>query len=288
MTARIALALAVTLLFVGAVAATYGVAFATDAGRRADARIFNRIGRGDQSQLRTDLRKLAQRIGGRKLNVVAAIGVAVAGALLALLATLRKTRVKAMVVVGLVAGAFGTTELIKPPLGRWGEELAPDRVATNAFPSGHATLAMAIVLAYVLATPIGGRIAVTFAGAALATVLGLLIVVGGLHPPSDVVGGYFVSGAWAALLTFFVRRRPDRDDRIDYRHPVLRRFAIVVVVLASIAFASAVAIYVEDIFGVHRTLVFLVGGLVAVSTLVVGVIATLAELEALDETSALR
>src|SRR5690348_10906065 len=96
---RIALALLVALVFAGAVAATYGVAFATDVGRRADAKIFNRIGRGDQSEFRTELRRFGHRVGGRKLNVAAAIGVALVGLALVLLSSVGKTRLRGFIVV---------------------------------------------------------------------------------------------------------------------------------------------------------------------------------------------
>jgi len=42
--------------------------------------------------------------------------------------------------------------------------------------------------------------------------------------------------------------------------------------------AQAVAIYVEYIFGLHRTLLFLVSGLVLVSLVVVAVVGALADL----------
>jgi membrane-associated phospholipid phosphatase len=275
---RVALAVAVALLFGGAVAATYALAFATDAGRRADARIFNRIGRGDQSELRTELRKFGHRIGGRKLNVIAVIGVALVGAFLVVLSTLGRTRLRGLIVVVLIGGSFATTQIIKPALGDWGRHLAPLRVATDAFPSGHATLAMAIVLAGVMAVPVSGRLVATICGAALGTILGLLIVVGGLHPPSDVVGGYFVSGAWAAMLTPLLRAPPTLVEAGPMRKVRLRSFGIGAIVLAGLAFAAAVGIYVEYIFGIHRTLLLLVSGLALVSVVVVAVVGVLADL----------
>jgi membrane-associated phospholipid phosphatase len=283
---RIALAVAVALLFAGAVAATYAVAFATDTGRRADARVFNRIGRGDQSELRREIRRFGHRIGGHKLNVIAVIGVALAGAALALLSLLGRTRLRGPLIVVLIGGAIGTTEIIKPPLGDWGRRLAPLRVATDAFPSGHATIAMAIVLAGVMAVPASARLLATICGALLATILGLLIVVGGLHPPSDIVGGYFVSGGWAALLTPFVRAPKERAGADEHGHPRLRGFGIGAVALVALAFAAAVAVYVEYIFGVHQTLLFLVSGLALVSLVVVAVVGALADLEGTARISA--
>jgi membrane-associated phospholipid phosphatase len=273
MRARIALALVAAALGVGALAATYAVAFATDAGRRADARIFNRIGRGDDSALR----KFGHRVGGDRLNVIAAGGVVLGAALLAVLSLLEKTRLRGIFVLLLIGGAFVTTEVIKPPLGDWGRRLAPDRVATDAFPSGHATLAMAIVLAAVMALPLR-RALITLCAAALATLLGLLIVVGGLHPPSDVVGGYLVAGIWAALLTPLVRplERRASTDRRERR--ALSGVGLGALTLVGVVFAATIAVYVEQVFGIHRALLFLVSGLALTSVLIVAIIGVLCDL----------
>ena len=272
---RVALALAVAALCVGSLAATYALAFATDTGRRADARIFNRIGRGDESELR----KLGRHIGGDRLNVIAAVGVVVAAIALAVFSLMEKTRLRGLLVLVLVAGSFLTTQLIKPPLGDWGRDLAPDRVATDAFPSGHATLSMAIVLAAVMAIPIRHRLRTTVVAAALATLFGLLIVIGGLHPPSDVVGGFFVAGVWAALLTPFVRPlEQSSTTQPEHRHPILEHIGIGTLALVGFLFAIGVAIYVEQVFGVHRALLFLLAGLVLTSTVLVAAIGTLSDL----------
>jgi membrane-associated phospholipid phosphatase len=272
---RVALAFSVAALCIGALAAIYAVAFATDTGRRADARIFNRIGRGDDSQLR----KLGRHIGGDRLNVMAAAGVVVAAVALAVFSLMEKTRLRGPLVLALVAGSFLTTQLIKPPLGDWGRHLAPDRVATDAFPSGHATLSMAIVLAAVMATPIRHRRRTTVVAAALATLFGLLIVIAGLHPPSDVVGGFLVAGAWAALLTPFVRPLEQSSaTQAEHRHPHLEHIGMGTFALVGFLFAGGVAIYVEQVFGVHRALLFLITGLVLTSTLLVAAIGTLSDL----------
>jgi membrane-associated phospholipid phosphatase len=269
---RCVLAFAVTALCVAALAATYGVAFATDAGRRADARIFNRIGRGDDSELR----RLGRRIGAHKLNIAAAAGVATVAALLAVLSLAGRTRLRVWLVVVLVGAAFATTRLIKPPLGEWGRDLAPARIATDAFPSGHGTLAMAIVLAGVMAMPASRRVAATIVGSVLAVVLGLLIVVGGLHPPSDVIGGYLVAAAWAALLTPFIRQG-ETAPRSGGPRSFNRDLLTGALALTGLSFAAAVAFYVEDIFGIHRTLLFLVSGLALTSTVIVAVIGSLSD-----------
>jgi membrane-associated phospholipid phosphatase len=270
---RVALALVVAASCAGAVAGIYDLAFATDAGRRADARIFHRLGRGDDSKLR----RLGRRVGQHELNVVAAAGVVTAGALLAVMSLVGKTRLAGFVIGILVGAAFATTELIKPRFAEWGRDIAPFRIARDTFPSGHATLAMAIVLAAVMSVPARRRVAAMITGAVLATVLGLLIVVGGLHPPSDVVGGYLVAAGWAALLTPYVR--PARSAQEVERHYTLAEgLGAGAVAFIGLGFAAVVAVYVENVFGIHQTLIFLVSAFALTSSVIVVVIRTLADL----------
>jgi membrane-associated phospholipid phosphatase len=93
------------------------------------------------------------------------------------------------VVVGIgaiVLGANATTELLKHVL-----------VPPGSWPSGHATAAMSLVLASVLAVPARLRPAAAALGASLAIAVGYSIVAAGLHYPSEVLGGFLVAGTWA-------------------------------------------------------------------------------------------
>jgi membrane-associated phospholipid phosphatase len=254
---RVAVAVALAALFAASTAATYAVSFASGTGRRADEHVFERLGTNDGSSLR----HFGRRVGRRTLNTIAAVAVVLVAVMLAIASLLKASRVRAWVVVVLVAGSFLTTEALKSPLGHWGRRLAPDRVAVDAFPSGHATLAMAILLACVMAVPAPHRLAASILGLAVAALLGLLIVVGGLHPPSDVVGGFFVAAAWAALLTpFAVGRAADRPASAA---------PVIVASLLTAAFAIAGGVYAETVFGPHRLFLALVAALLTVSGLIV-------------------
>lgn len=85
----------------------------------------------------------------------------------------------------------------------------------EAFPSGHATAAMSLALAAVLAAPHRARPAAALLGALLALAVGASVVAGGWHFPSDVVGGYLLATGWAlvlaALLSEADRRFPATD-----------------------------------------------------------------------------
>jgi membrane-associated phospholipid phosphatase len=265
------LAVALAATFAVAGAATYAVSFGSAAGRHADARVFDRISTRDAGELR----QFGRRVGRRTLNTVAAAGVAVVAVVLAVLSLAGKTRLGGIATALLVGGAFATTELLKPPLGDWGRDLAPQRVATDAFPSGHATLAMAIVLAAAMSIPAQFRMWTNALGAAIATLLGLFIVIGGLHPPSDVVGGYFVAASWASLLTPFVRRpagpRASATQRLG-PSPGSGAAALLLLALAVAGVAFA-----ESVFGLHRVFFVLVAALLIVSTLVVVAVGMLAD-----------
>ena len=90
--------------------------------------------------------------------------------------------------------------------------LADDRVGSGAWPSGHATLATALVLSAVIVAAPRWRAGVALVGGgALAAFYGALLVMG-WHYPSDVLGGLLMGALWAlagvGVLAFAERRSP--------------------------------------------------------------------------------
>jgi membrane-associated phospholipid phosphatase len=88
----------------------------------------------------------------------------------------------------------------------------------RAFPSGHATAAMSLALAAVLAAPRRGRPAAAMLGALFALAVGASLVAGGWHFPSDVVGGYLLATGWALVLAALL-------NEADARFPATHRWA---------------------------------------------------------------
>jgi membrane-associated phospholipid phosphatase len=88
----------------------------------------------------------------------------------------------------------------------------------EAFPSGHATAAMSLALAAVLAAPRRARPAAALLGALLALAVGASVVAGGWHFPSDVVGGYLLATGWALVLAAAL-------SEADRRFPATDRWA---------------------------------------------------------------
>jgi membrane-associated phospholipid phosphatase len=110
----------------------------------------------------------------------------------------------------LVTGANLTTQILKAVLAhpRYQPILGYRQIGSTSFPSGHATAALSIALAFVLAVPSSWRSLTFLAGALFAIVVSCSVLVLNRHLPSDVLGGWLVAGAWffAVLAALYHRR----------------------------------------------------------------------------------
>jgi len=70
---------------------------------------------------------------------------------------------------------------------------------TNGLPSGHTTVALSIALAAVLVAPSAWRWLVATGVSATSTLVGVALVLGRYHRPSDVIAAAFVCLGWAAV-----------------------------------------------------------------------------------------
>jgi membrane-associated phospholipid phosphatase len=135
---------------------------------------------------------------------------------LAALALVRGRPRVAATIVALVAATSISGQVLKallahprfPPIFDY--PIGPD-----ALPSGHATAAMSLALAGVLAAPRRARPFAALLGALLALGVGAAVVSLGWHFPSDVIAGYLLATAWALALTAALyeadRRFPARE-----------------------------------------------------------------------------
>jgi membrane-associated phospholipid phosphatase len=117
-------------------------------------------------------------------------------------------RREALAALVLVAGANLTTQILKAALAhpRYEPILGYRQIGSASFPSGHATAALSIALAFVLAVLRSWRSLTALAGAVFTLAVGCSVLVLNRHFPSDVLGGWLVVGAWffavlAGLLT---------------------------------------------------------------------------------------
>jgi membrane-associated phospholipid phosphatase len=132
-----------------------------------------------------------------------------------LVAIARRRPWVALAVVAILLGANVTTQLLKPLLAhpRTTDVLAGlTAPSAKSWPSGHATAAMSLALASVLAAPRRWRPFVAAMGAAFAVAVSYSFLTLGWHYPSDVFGGFLVAGIWALLAVAAVftanARRP--------------------------------------------------------------------------------
>lgn len=110
------------------------------------------------------------------------------------------------------AGAQLTTTLGKVVIGRPRPEPMYDVAALAAFPSGHATVVMAVYgfIGYLIArgmTDPLARFHVAFAALVLVVLVGLSRVVLNVHFASDVAGGYLVGIFWLLVGVILVETR---------------------------------------------------------------------------------
>ena len=119
---------------------------------------------------------------------------------------LARRRIEAAILVVASVGAIGLELILKGWYDRPRPDLVPHaaRVFTASFPSGHATMSAAVFLtigALLASTQPDPRIKLYIASLAvmLTTIVGVSRVYPGVHWPTDVLAGWTLGAAWAAL-----------------------------------------------------------------------------------------
>jgi membrane-associated phospholipid phosphatase len=109
--------------------------------------------------------------------------------------------------LAVVAGANLTTQVLKVALAhpRFQPVLGHDQLGPIAFPSGHATAATSIAIAFLFVVPHDWRPAVAAIGACFVAAVGCSVMVLAWHFPSDVLGGILVASGWG-FAVLAVRR----------------------------------------------------------------------------------
>lgn len=187
----------------------------------------------------------------------------------------------AIPVVLIAAGA--TTESLKPLLAhpRHAEWLGDGQIAAAAWPSGHATAAMALALCGVLAAPPRLRLTAGALGGAFAIGVSYAILMLGWHFPSDVIGGFFVAALWTLLavaaLNALERGSPTRTPAASRPVGALDALGPLALGAGALALAAAVAldrpVAVANYAAAHTTFV---AGALAIAALALALAAALA------------
>ena len=158
-----------------------------------------RIVQGWESPGMTDLMETFTWLGSTKVAIIIAL---VAIVVLAVLLRHRKELVLFILVVGLAPLLNRLIKSIfereRPTLHRLIEEVG------YSFPSGHSMSAftMYAILTYLLWRHVQsawGRTLMIVIGLALTLCIGISRIYLGVHYPSDVIGGFLISGAWVGL-----------------------------------------------------------------------------------------
>lgn len=229
-------AVCVVLLF-----AVYFVAVHTDWGQRIDEAALD--GRTTRASV--------LRATDRLLDTVSAASVVLGSLVILVIALVRRRPHLALTAGVIIGGSFVTTQLLKriildrPNL----IGLTDPAQQHNWFPSGHSTVAMALVVALVIVVAEEARPLVALAGLVYATMVGAGTVTLGWHRPSDVLGAYLVVAAWAgasvAVLIWVEGAVRERTSAIARRVPSLSPFLA----------GAGIGLLLGALFGVSGTLV---------------------------------
>ena len=205
-------------------AALYLLAVRTGLGQHLD----------DDALLGRSLNPRVQHAASRLLRSIDVSSLVVVGGAIVLLALARARLRLAAAAAALMVGATGTAEGLKHVLPR-PELTGPDRLPIPSYPSGHTTVAASLALGLVLVLPGRWRAPAALAGTAYASAVGVATVTAGWHRPSDVVGGFLVTVAWAAVIgaVLVARARVTTAAPVDRR--AARRSAHVVVAVLALA-----------------------------------------------------
>ena len=123
-------------------------------------------------------------------------------------------------------------------------------VGPEALPSGHATAAMSLALAGILAVPRRGRVPAALLGSGLALAVGAAVIAWGWHYPSDVLAAYLLATGWTLVIVAVLREA-------DRRLPARNRWASAALARASdrvatvgLTVTAAVAVGVAGLVGI--------------------------------------
>jgi membrane-associated phospholipid phosphatase len=184
-------ALVGALVAIGALVATWALAFHSAAAHRLDASVLRGFLGLDRGRVTHLAHGIAHLCDPQPFVVFSAILIGIA-------LVRRRPRV-ALAVAVILAGANVTTQLLKPALAapRFSGTLGFfGQIDAVSWPSGHATAAMSLALCAVLVTPARRRPLVAAAGAVFAVAVVFSFLTLRWHYPSDVLGGFLVATAW--------------------------------------------------------------------------------------------
>lgn len=239
---------------------TYGIFVFTAGGQRAEDAILHNA----QSAARLGQDSSATLLQGADVATV----ILLSAGLIVIIAGMRRQFVLGLVSlaalgVSLLATDFlKTSVLVRPDLGNEG------RAWHNSFPSGHASAAMACVLALALVVPRRGRPFVLVPGAIAVAWVSSSTITLAWHRLSDTIGGtMLVTAIFALAAAGFAWKSSDRGRGLSWGVgvlalvvPTLISFACFVVLTELAALDTAVALASLSAVGVSGFALWFLGG----------------------------
>jgi membrane-associated phospholipid phosphatase len=128
----------------------------------------------------------------------------------------RRRPLDAAAALTVIAGANLTAQLLKVLLAhpRFQPVLGHNQMPAASFPSGHATAAASMAIAFLFVVPNSWRPTAAVLGACLVAAVDACVLILAWHFPSDVLGGTLVAAGWGfavlAVLRFAATPAPAR------------------------------------------------------------------------------
>ena len=211
-----------------ALAGVYVAAVLTTAGQSVEDGILRSV--GDDTLLQS----------GSALDAISPSAVLLVVALTMSVALVRRRPAAAVQSGVLIVGATLTTQVLKQFAPR--PDLSGD-VYANSFPSGHVTIAVAVMLALMTAFGRHARPLVVIVSTGFAAVVAEQTVAYGWHRCSDVVGACAVALLWLGLVRVGAARwarEPRRTDVVGPKAHALTSIVIGLALVVCLALSGAV------------------------------------------------
>lgn len=245
---------AVSLLIV---VSTYLLLVRTGVGQRWDDRAYLGGLLASQST-RQDLTAILHRISipsiALALIAVVAIGFA------------RRRPRDSLITAGAIVGSILTAEILKRVLPR--PDLAADLNALvndsnrENFPSGHATIATAFALGFILISSPALRGIVTLGALLFTAFVPMAAVAAGWHRPSDALGGIALAAGWLGLAALVIVQDAETSADPPPVPPLRRLITLCLVVLGTAVLGTLLWVWLgslTDIPVTHGGKAFIIG-----------------------------
>jgi membrane-associated phospholipid phosphatase len=190
----------------------------------------------------------------------------------------------------LLGGANLTSQVLKPLLAYHRElyytEFKLYNIRDAAFPSGHATAAMALSLAVLFIVPRAYRPVTAAIGAAFTVAVTFSILILEWHFPSDVVGGYLIATGYGlatfAALRYANERWPERGtmrlaakEAINAPSPAAIARSVLALAVVGALIAATKAHEIASFAERHTAFVAVASAIVVAATVLLAAVAAL-------------